>query len=176
MNSPKLVDFEIEVLSKKHSLPKKQFNSSNLELNNYLAKLATQDLRRNLAVTYVIVDLKKDRIIGYYTLSSLSVNLGEYPENIQKKLPDYPLIGVTLIGRLAVDIDYSGMGWGKLLIIDAQNRCLNLSKKIASYAVIVEAIDNNAVNFYKRFNFQQFPDNPLKLFRTIKEIGKNFSK
>nr|MDJ0649754.1 GNAT family N-acetyltransferase [Xenococcaceae cyanobacterium MO_188.B19] len=91
-----------------------------------------------------------------------------------KKLPKYPLIGVTLIGRLAVDKNYKGMGWGKLLVMDALYKSLEASKQVASFAVVVDAIDEQAVKFYQRFDFQTFPKQPLKLFRTMKNIAQAF--
>uniref|UniRef100_UPI00286E2067 GNAT family N-acetyltransferase n=1 Tax=Chamaesiphon sp. VAR_69_metabat_338 TaxID=2964704 RepID=UPI00286E2067 len=84
------------------------------------------------------------------------------------------IVGVNLIGRLAVSNDYRGYGWGKLLIMDALHRSLRISKATASFAVVVDAIDAEAVKFYQRFDFQAFPDRKLKLFRTMSNIEKAF--
>jgi GNAT superfamily N-acetyltransferase len=93
---------------------------------------------------------------------------------IAKKLPKYPLIGVTLIGRLAVAKSYQGLGWGKLLLMDALYKSFVASKQVASFAVVVDAIDESAVRFYQRFDFQAFPEQPFKLFRTMKNIAQTF--
>ena len=121
------------------------------------------------------VDLESDRIIGYYTLSMTSISLGELPTSLVKKLPKYPLIGVTLIGRLAVSEKYRGKGWGKLLMMDALAKSLETSKKVASFAVVVDAIDEQAIAFYQRFDFQSFPQAKFKLFRTMKNIAQAFN-
>lgn len=76
------------------------------------------------------------------------ISLEELPTDITKKLSKYPIVGVNLVGRLAVSNDYRGYGWGKLLIMDAPSRSLRISKTTASFAVIVEAIDEEAVKFY----------------------------
>lgn len=103
------------------------------------------------------------------------INLEYLPPNIQKKLPLYPIVGVILIGRLAVACNYKGYGWGKLLIMDALYKSLILSQTTGCFAVVVDAIDDEAVKFYQRFDFQNFPDQPYKLFRTMKNIAQVFS-
>ncbi|MBW4478392.1 MAG: GNAT family N-acetyltransferase [Tolypothrix brevis GSE-NOS-MK-07-07A] len=107
-------------------------------------------------------------------LSMSGINLEQLPQSIVKKLPKYPIIGVTLIGRLAVAHDYRGYGWGKLLIMDALYRSLAVSQRTGCFAVVVDAIDDKAVRFYQRFEFQTFPDQPYKLFRTMKNIAQTF--
>ncbi len=169
---PSNIKFSIELLAKHHD--REDFSCGNEQLDRYFKITANQDRKRNIAVTYVIVNLENTQIIGYYTLSMTSIYLGELPNSIAKKSPKYPLIGVTLIGRLAVDKNYKGMGWGKLLVMDALYKSLEASKQVASFAVVVDAIDEQAVKFYQRFDFQTFPKQPLKLFRTMKNIAQAF--
>ena len=165
--------FSIEPLAKYHN--REEFSCGDEELDRYFKIVASQDRKRNIAVPYVVVNLENPQIIGYYTLSMTSIYLGELPNSIAKNLPKYPLIGVTLIGRLAVDNNYQGMGWGKLLVMDALYKSLEASKQVASFAVVVDAIDERAVKFYQRFDFQAFPEQPFKLFRTMKNIAQAFA-
>ena len=58
--------------------------------------------------------------------------------------------------------------------MDALHRSLGISKATASFAVVVEAIDEEAVKFYQRFDFQAFLDREFKLFRTMSNIEKAF--
>jgi predicted GNAT family N-acyltransferase len=170
--NPESVDFEIELLAPHHD--KVAFSCGNEQLDRYLQSTATQDKKKNIAIPYVIYDKERQRIIGYYTLSMSGINLEALPQEISKKLPKYPIIGVTLIGRLAVAQDYKGFGWGKLIIMDTFQRSLNISKATGSFAVVVDAIDDDAVRFYKRFDFKNFPDRPDRLFRTMKSISQIF--
>jgi ribosomal protein S18 acetylase RimI-like enzyme len=172
--SPESTDFSLEPFN--NSYDRSTFKCGSIELERYLQKFAKQDFQRNLAISYIAFDKTEQRIIGYYTLSSQSIDLEELPQNLIKKLPKYPLIGVTLIGRLAVSIDYQGQGWGKLLLLDALYKSFKNSQQIASFAVIIEAKDNEAIAFYQRFDFQQFPNQPNKLFRTMKKIAQGFSE
>ena len=174
MLNPESTDFCIELLAPHHD--RAAFSCGKEQLDRYLHSTATQDKKRNIAIPYVIYDKDSQKIIGYYTLSMSGINLEELPQDLAKKLPKYPVIGVNLIGRLAVSNDYRGYGWGKLLIMDALYRSLGISKATASFAVVVEAIDDEAVRFYQRFDFQAFPDRAFKLFRTMKNIEQSFNR
>lgn len=132
---------------------------------------AGQDARKNIAAPFVLV-LPGGAIAGYYTLSSIAVAIGEWPAQTIRKLPRYPLIPATLLGRLAVDRRYRGQGHGRYLLADALSRCVR--SEIASFAVIVDAKDEDAHRFYQRESFLPFPDQPMKLFRPMADIAELF--
>lgn len=132
---------------------------------------AGQDARKNMAAPFVLV-LPDGTIAGYYTLSSTSLQLGELPEKTARKLPRYPLVPATLLGRLAVDRRQQAKGYGRFLLADALYRAAQ--SEIASFAVIVDAKDDNASRFYERESFLPFPDQPMKLFRPMADIRKIF--
>ncbi|MGO7748550.1 GNAT family N-acetyltransferase, partial [Rhizobium ruizarguesonis] len=79
---------------------------------------AGQDARKNLAAPFVLV-LPDDTIAGYYTLSATSVHIGEWPDHTIRRLPRYPRIPATLLGRLAVERRQQGRGYGRFLLADA---------------------------------------------------------
>jgi ribosomal protein S18 acetylase RimI-like enzyme len=170
--NPESVDFCIEPLGDRHD--RTDFNCGNEQLDRYFLTAVTQDKKRNIAIPYVIFDRKRQKVIGYYTLSMSGIDLEQLPQSIAKKLPKYPIVGAILIGRLAVDSNYKGYGWGKLLIMDALYRSLGVSKTTGCFAVIVDAIDNEAVKFYQRFEFETFPNRSYKLFRTMSNITQTF--
>jgi hypothetical protein len=45
---------------------------------------------------------------------------------------------------------------------------------VLGWLVMVDAIDDDAVKFYQRFDFQLFPDQSRKLFRTMANIAQTF--
>src|SRR3989442_7739566 len=109
-------------------------------LDHYLQKQASQDIKKHVAVALVLTPDGKT-IAGYYTLSQYSVELGVVPQETAKKLPKYPAVPATLIGRLSVSRAFRGRGLGELLLMDALSRCLMASSQVASSAVIVDAND-----------------------------------
>jgi GNAT superfamily N-acetyltransferase len=124
-----------------------------------------------MAAPFVLL-LANGTIAGYYTLSSTSVQLAELPAQTVRKLPRYPLIPATLLGRLAVDRRQQGKGYGRFLLADALYRAAR--SEIASFAVIVDAKDDNARRFYERESFLALPDQPMRLFRPIADIRRLF--
>ena len=64
--------------------------------------------------------------------------------------------------RLAVDRRQQGKGYGRFLLADALYRAAR--SEIASFAVIVDAKDESASAFYRRYGFVSYASNPLILF------------
>jgi GNAT superfamily N-acetyltransferase len=156
---------QVEVLSSQHD--RSGFECGVEPLDRYFQTQAGQDARKKMAAPFVLL-LQDGTIAGYYTLSSTAVQLPELPAATVRKLPRYPLIPATLLGRLAVDRRYQGRGYGRFLLADALYRALR--SEIASFAVIVDAKDQNAKGFYERESFLPFPDQPMKLFRPMSDI------
>ncbi len=61
---------------------------------------------------------------------------------------------------------------GKLLLMNALYK--SYKSGIAAFAVIVEAKNIEARNFYKKYGFNEFLDNPDKLFLSMSQIAKLF--
>lgn len=166
------IAYVIEILEKPHV--KNHFSSGSLALDAFLKNQASQDANRHVSVTYVLLIQNEKNVIGFYSLSSTSIVLAELPENLQTKLPRYPLVSATLLGRLAVDKKYHGNKLGELLLIDALQRSYRMSQAIGSTVVVVDAKDSQAVQFYQHYGFIQFPNQKQKLFMpmdTIKKLG-----
>jgi len=115
-------------------------------------------------------------VAGYYTLSSHSIPMEDLPEDLAKKLPkSYKDVPAALLGRLAVSTQFKGNRLGELLLLDALNRCADLSDSIGTLAVIVDPIDEKAVSFYKAYGFINLPDSermfiPIKTIKASKSI------
>jgi GNAT superfamily N-acetyltransferase len=120
-------------------------------LQDYLRKHAGQDIKRQVAVCFVL-EGENGAIKGYYTLSADSVDRTLIPEPLQKKLP-YKNLPVTLLGRLARDRNYKGQGLGGLLLVDALRRAYQASSAIGACAVVADPINDKARAFYKGFGF-----------------------
>ena len=162
-------DLRVEALSAQHD--RSVFNSGVEPLDRYLRVQAGQDARKKMAAPFVLV-LPDVTLGGYYTLSSTAVQLGELPDKMIKKLPRYPLVPATLLGRLAVDRRHRGKGYGRFLLADALYR--SVRSEVASFAVIVDAKDDSARAFYERESFLAFPDQTMKLFRPMADIERLF--
>lgn len=149
---------------------RKEFNCGKKLLDNYIHFQAKQDVKKRLSVCFVLVD-KKKKVKGYYTLSNTGISRDTIPVELSKKFPgSYNNLPATLLGRLAVDVSVSGKGFGVLLLMDALKRSYEVSKsEIGSMAVIVDPLDEQAIQFYQKFGFI-FLDSG-KMFLAMKTIS-----
>jgi GNAT superfamily N-acetyltransferase len=139
------------------------FSSGQPDLDDWFRRRASQDDRRNIARVFVAVDDAAD-VVGFYSLSSFTLSVEDLPEAIARKLPRYEAIPAALIGRLARSERLRGQGMGQLLLADAIRRILGAGRSTAVFAIIVDAKDDRAVVFYRRYGFQPFPLRPMRLF------------
>jgi len=163
----------MEILDKKkHAVEK--FNCGNEALNRYLPIQAGQDMRKKLSVCFVLHDDYTRDLIGYYTLSSYSINADAIPNSLKVNAPrNYARLPATLLGRLAIDLKFQGKGLGEFVLMNALERALDASIKIASLAVIVDPIDKAAENFYSQYGFVKCKDNN-KMLLSMKTIQQLF--
>ena len=159
------------LLSTKHS--KENFTCGKHMLDNYLHMQAKQDVKRKLTACFILSD-NEVTVKGYYTLSNTSVNRDFLPESIKKKLPpSYKHLPATLLGRLAIDINYKGQGIGSNLLMDALKRSYHNSLQIPSMAVIVDPLDEEAITFYNHFGFIALTDSG-KMFMPMAQLEHIF--
>lgn len=121
--------------------------------------------------TRVLVDVSApDTILGYYTLSSTSILFDRVPVALSMRIPKYPQVPATLLGRLAVDQRFQGQGLGKYLLIDGLWQSYRAGLTIGSAVIIVDAIDASASAFYTKYGFVPFADKPERLFLMMKSV------
>lgn len=154
-------------------IDRKTFSCNIKALEDYFHQNVSQDVKKGLATCFVLIDNKKSQIIGYYTLSALSILVSDIPqENLKKNIP-YPNIPAVLVGRLAVDDHFQKQSYGKFLLVDAIYKIKN--SNIGTALLIVDAKDDNAVKFYEKFGFIAFNDikeGGRKLFYPLSKIIK----
>jgi GNAT superfamily N-acetyltransferase len=110
-------------------------------------------------------------VIGYYSLSTASVEYEQAPERAKKALARHP-VPVILIARLAADHTWQGRGLGAALLLDALRRIIAAADIVGIRAVLVHAKDEAAKRFYLHFDFDPSPADPLRLFLLVKEIAR----
>ncbi len=161
----------IEPLSEHHA--RGAFTSGVEPLDRYLRTQAGQDARRRVAACFVLVEDGGVEPLGFYTLAATSIALAELPEALTKRLPRYPAVPATLMGRLAVDGRHRGEGLGEMLLMDALARALR--SEIATFAVVVDAKDGRAAEFYAKYDFRALTTDGRRLFLPMAEVAQSFA-
>ncbi|MDX8438067.1 GNAT family N-acetyltransferase [Mesorhizobium australafricanum] len=162
-------DLIIETRQASHS--RSAFGCGVLALDRYLREQASQDIKRRVSNCFVAAN-RDGAIAGYYTLAASSVPITSLPEDQTKRLPRYPILPATLIGRLAVDTRFRGQGIGSVLIIDALRRSTQAAP--ACFTLVVDAKDEQAAAFYRRHGFAPFKSRALSLFLPVATALKLF--
>lgn len=151
----------IEPLQKLHD--RRTFSCGEPSLDDWFRNRASQDAKRDLAQVFVAVDDELG-LVGFYSLSAFALQLDELPADLANKLPRYSAIPAALIGRLARDFRSRGQRVGDVLLADAINRVLAARKTLGVYAIVVDALNTMAQEFYASFGFTALPTRPDRLF------------
>jgi GNAT superfamily N-acetyltransferase len=147
------------------------FSCGAAELDQYIREFASQDVRRDVARVFVALDQDTAAITGYYSLSATSFQRETLPADQARRLPRYP-VPAALLGRLAVDEKYKGRGLGAYLLMDALTRICLATEVLAVQALIVDARDDSAAAFYRKYGFRDFVDDRRRLFLPMATIRK----
>jgi predicted GNAT family N-acyltransferase len=162
-----MAEFRVEPLNPRHN--RNAFSCGTSALDRYLQKQASQDVSKHVAATFVITP-DGATIAGFYSLSSHSIPLADLPLEFGKKLPRYPRVPATLLGRLAVSSAFQGQGVGKLLLANALGRVLATTSIVASAVVVVDAKDDALLKFYIHHGFIPLATPPNRLIYPVKSI------
>ncbi len=164
-------DWLIEPIRKDHI--RDGFDSGEASLDEFLRQFARQNEEKGLGRT-VVATGPGDRIVrGYFTLRTGSIAFEDLPEEDRKGLPKYP-IPVVHLGRLAVDRNEPGKGLGELLLGVALHRAIEVSQRVAVYAVEVVALNERARSFYEKYGFESLARDRLHMYQSIQRIRQAF--
>ena len=132
-----------------------EFTCESPELTDFLRTRARKEAKARASACFVLVPLaERGRIAGFYTLSATTIEMERLPDDLARKLPRYPNLPATLIGRLARDLAFKGQRIGNLLMVDALKRAYENSFVIGSVAAVVDPKDDRAARFYAAFGLK----------------------
>ncbi len=160
-------DWIVQRLSEEHQ--RADFSCGHASLDDFLTKYAGQYAQRKLGTTYVAVTAQQQRVLGYYTLAPSHFAFANAPAELIQGLPKHPVPSL-LLARLAVTQSERGQGLGKFLLFDAFERCLRVAREVAFRAIEVEAIDDRATAFYRKYGFRPFPSDPRHLAIALETV------
>jgi GNAT superfamily N-acetyltransferase len=155
-----------EALSRDH--PRKAFTSGQEQVDDWLRTNALQNQDKRLSVTKVLLD-EAGAIAGYYTLATGQVDFSDLPAEVAKRLPRRAL-PVAVLAWLGVSAGRQGQGLGRLLLAQALRDCYEAGKTFAFIAVILDCVSDAAKAFYRRYDFEELPGHPYRLFLSARRL------
>lgn len=156
-------------VQKRHD--RKGFDCGSEDLNQFLRKSARQATDKGYSRTDVLVEEDGTEVHGYITTATASVAFDEVPPDAQKGLPRHPVPAV-LVARLAISLSQQGKGLGGRLIVEAFRKAVAVSDSIGAALIVVDAKDDNAVAFYKRYGFVQCLTDTKRLVYPIRQARR----
>ncbi len=147
---------KIEIVEPTHL--RSHFSCGETSLDLYLQKQAIKEIRRQHSFTYVLNN-KEKMIAGYYTLSSITVEVA-----------NYSFVSGVIISRLAVDQQYQKKGYGEMMLVDALHRIYDSNQEKNPFTIIANVINKNAIQFYKKYGFTSFIHQEDMLYLPMKMV------
>jgi GNAT superfamily N-acetyltransferase len=145
-------------LSVEHQLG--DFSCGESSLDEWLRRRALFNQTSGASRTFVVAS-DTGHVIAYYALAAGAVAHKESPGKIRRNMPDP--VPVLVLARLAVDQRLQGRQIGGALLQDAVQRALSVAENIGVRALLVHALNTQAVEFYTHYGFMPSPANPMTL-------------
>lgn len=158
--------FRLERLRRDH--PRRAFHCGQEKVDDWLATKALQHQDKHLSVTKVLLD-EAGAIAGYYTLAMGEVDFQDLPPEAAKRLPRR-MLPIAVLAWLSVSQERQGQGFGNRLLAQALRDCFEASRTFAFIAVVLDCIDDTAKAFYQRWDFEEMPEHPYRLFLSGKRL------
>lgn len=154
-----------EPLNPSHKL--NGFDCGEPRLNDWLRQRAWQNQVSGASRTYVSADAQG--VVGaYYALASSAVAPTKASGRFRRNMPDP--IPVVVLGRLAIATQFQGQGLGRALFQDAARRVVQAADAIGIRGLLVHAISDPAVAFYRALGLEPSPLEPLTLMVTVADL------
>jgi GNAT superfamily N-acetyltransferase len=144
------------------------FSCGKSSLDNWLKTRALANQEKGFTVVMVVHEA--GRVVGYYGLAPTAVVPSLMPRSVRTGQPPNLVPGL-LLGQLATDEAWAGQGIGTALLRHALTRSVLGARLIGGRAVVVNALDEEAAEFWRRRGFLPSKDDKLILFRSIPDIA-----
>ena len=134
------------------------FDCGRESINQWFRRHAWRNQQSGATRTNVVCDADTGAIVGFVTLSAAQIERAFLPKPAQRNQPD-PLPAV-LLGQLAVDRRYQGLGYARALMWFALTTAVRFSKDVGCFGVLTHPLDDGLRAFYRRFGFEDLPFDP----------------
>jgi GNAT superfamily N-acetyltransferase len=159
-----------ELLAATHDIS--NFSCGKPTLDHWLKTRALSNQQKGF--TAVLVVHNAGRVVGYYGLAPTAVVPAILPRAIRTAQPPDP-VPCLLLGQLATDTEWAGRGIGTGLVRHALERCVQAAALVGGRALMVNAVDDEAAEFWRRRGFTPSRDDALVLFRSIADIAASLA-
>ncbi len=163
-----------EAISKRHD--REAFDCGENALNEFLRRYARKSHEFGGAKTFLAIDdADNETVLGFYSLSTASVEYSRTPENVRRGLARHDVPGFRL-ARLAVDRKVQGHGLGGQLLLAAGRRCLAAAEEVGGVVLVIDAKNQKVARWYSSYGAMPLLDAPLTLLLPLATIKVALTK
>jgi GNAT superfamily N-acetyltransferase len=157
-----------EPISKK--LNREAFDCGEDALDEFLRRYARKSHELGGAKTFLAIDdSDNETILGFYSLSSASVDYARAPDILRRGLARHDVPGFRL-ARLAVDRKLQGQGLGGQLLLAAARRCLVAAEEVGGVVLVIDAKSERVAAWYAGYGAVPLLDAPLSLLLSLSTL------
>ena len=149
-----------EPISKTHD--RESFDCGEAALNEFLRRHARKSHEQGGAKTFLAISDSDASVLGFYSLSSASVEFARTPEVTSKGLARHDVPGFRL-ASLAVDLKVQKQGLGGQLLLAAGRRCLMAAQEVGGLILVIDAKNEKVARWYASYGALPLLDSPLSL-------------
>ncbi|MDA8265628.1 MAG: GNAT family N-acetyltransferase [Actinomycetota bacterium] len=145
------------------------FTSGEPSVDEYLLRFAHSMQAAGGPVTYVAVE--EQRVLGYFSLVSGSIEREDAPERLTKGMGNYP-VPVQVLARMGVHQAVQGQGLGSELLLAALREAARAAEIVGVRAVVTHPLNYSLTAFYSRYGFERFndPNHELSMYMLMKKV------
>ena len=135
------------------------------QADKWVFSLAPYVVVMSTFLLYLVIPVGPDLVVSnlsvgvFYALAVGSLSQREATGKVRRNMPEP--IPVMILARLAVDQRWQGKQLGADLLADAVGRTLQAAHIAGIRAIIVDALSEDAANFYQRWGFKRSTIPPL---------------
>jgi predicted GNAT family N-acyltransferase len=144
------------------------FDCGEAELNAWLVGRARYNQTEGYSQTFVIAN-ETYRVLAFSSLAAGMIEREQLPRSARTGQAPRQ-IPVVVLGRLAVDRSAQGQKLGERMLQFTIKTCLTAANLVAVRAIIVDALDDKAQQFYLRYGFQSTKISPYKLVLPLRNL------
>ena len=144
------------------------FSCGNDELDEWLRSHADTATGQGTR-TYVLLD-GAGAVVGYFALAPHLIERDQAPRRLARGAPHQ--IPAILLAKLALHTSLHGQGLGAELLVQALDTVITAARRAGGRVVLVDAIDENAQQFYEHHNFEVLPGRDRRLVMKLSTAAK----
>ncbi|MBU6330610.1 MAG: GNAT family N-acetyltransferase [Acidobacteria bacterium] len=147
------------------------FDCGNESLDRWLRTAAANSAGHGTRV-FLLVDHDHPaavRVLGYFAVAPHYVVRTEVGRRIARGAPER--IPAILLAKLALDRTVQRQGLGTELLLSALSLMVDAARRAGGRLILVDAIDDDAVGFYRHHDFEALPSDPRRLVIRISTVA-----